>query len=259
MDNELKQRLIGAAVLITLAVIFVPMILDGINAPPEGTTVVDDVKSSSESAEFSSRIIPLEKPQKILRAQDPNQLPLKDKNSSRSSKPQMPMVGLRQGSGVVTAVKSGAVKTEKTAKPKTKSVKKSANNNTEAAAVANITKTATSRASEVKPRPKSKIVSKPRKSTTVTRNSSRQSTITDLDNQAWVVQLGSFATRLNADKMRERLKGLGFPAFVETIKGDDGTLYRVRIGPEIKRERAIAIKDRLKKVANIDGIVLRFP
>ncbi|GMR08322.1 MAG: hypothetical protein BMS9Abin26_1327 [Gammaproteobacteria bacterium] len=272
MDNELKQRLIGAAVLIILAVIFVPMILDGINAPPEGTTVVEDVKSSSGSGEFSSRIIPLEKPQKILRAEDPNQLPAKNKASSGSAKSQMPMVGLRQGNAVVAAAKSETAKSSRTSKapvkpkararpkvkPKARAKAKAKATTASKSRTKIVQKPATS-TPVAKPKPKSKPRSRTvRKSTAVARNSSRLRTA-ELDNQAWVVQLGSFATRLNADKMKERLKGLGFPAFVEKIQGSDGTLYRVRIGPEIRRERAIAIKDRLKKVANINGIVLRFP
>jgi DedD protein len=38
MDEGLKERLVGAAVLVVLAVIFVPMVLDGPDAPPPAAT-----------------------------------------------------------------------------------------------------------------------------------------------------------------------------------------------------------------------------
>lgn len=67
MEKGLKERLVGAAVIIILAVIFIPMLLDNAenreivikesNIPPEPEAVPDIPQDN----EFSSRIIPLEK------------------------------------------------------------------------------------------------------------------------------------------------------------------------------------------------------
>ena len=61
MDSALKQRLLGAAVLIALAVIFVPMFLG--NAPPkqDGTTVNLDIPAPPER-KFETRTLPVEVP-----------------------------------------------------------------------------------------------------------------------------------------------------------------------------------------------------
>ncbi|MDX1512810.1 MAG: SPOR domain-containing protein [Gammaproteobacteria bacterium] len=60
MDEQLKQRLVGAAVLVLLAVIFIPMILD---QPPEpAPRVVDTPVMPKSDQSFSSRIIPLDQP-----------------------------------------------------------------------------------------------------------------------------------------------------------------------------------------------------
>ena len=60
MDEGLKQRLVGAVVLVLLAVIFIPMLLD---SPPEpGKAGVELPAPPSDEAEFSSRIVPLEEP-----------------------------------------------------------------------------------------------------------------------------------------------------------------------------------------------------
>ncbi len=58
MDSKLKQRLVGATVLIVLAVIFLPKLLDGGN---KSTTT--EIKLPPESgAEFTSKVIPLDDP-----------------------------------------------------------------------------------------------------------------------------------------------------------------------------------------------------
>src|ERR1700682_1028201 len=61
MDSALKQRLLGAAVLIALAIIFVPMFLG--NAPPKqnSTTVNLDIPAPPER-KFETRTLPVETP-----------------------------------------------------------------------------------------------------------------------------------------------------------------------------------------------------
>ncbi|HEX9585951.1 MAG TPA: SPOR domain-containing protein [Gammaproteobacteria bacterium] len=60
MDERLKQRLVGAAVLVLLAVIFIPMILD---QPPEPAPRRTSTPAPSKpDQDFSSRIIPLDAP-----------------------------------------------------------------------------------------------------------------------------------------------------------------------------------------------------
>ncbi|RKZ36063.1 MAG: hypothetical protein DRQ37_04960, partial [Gammaproteobacteria bacterium] len=58
MDEHLKQRLVGAVVLVVLAVIFVPMLLTGGSSTP-APPVTRDIATSSQEKGFSSRIIPL--------------------------------------------------------------------------------------------------------------------------------------------------------------------------------------------------------
>lgn len=64
MDEQLKQRLVGAAVLVLLAVIFVPMILDQPAEPPPESKPAPVPPKSGEN--FSSRIIPLDEPKTPL-------------------------------------------------------------------------------------------------------------------------------------------------------------------------------------------------
>ncbi len=73
---------------------------------------------------------------------------------------------------------------------------------------------------------------------------------------AYVVQLGAFKAAEDANKLRERLRGAGFAAFVDSVNADGVTLWRVRAGPEVDRPAAeklrAGIKDRLK----LDGMIV---
>jgi len=75
----------------------------------------------------------------------------------------------------------------------------------------------------------------------------------------WVVQLGSFASQKNAEELRERLQKRGYRAFVEGIKQDGQTVYRVRVGPERQRGDAEALRDRIAHDLQLKAIVLHLP
>jgi DedD protein len=61
------------------------------------------------------------------------------------------------------------------------------------------------------------------------------------------VQLGSFASRPNAEKLADELKRGGYSAFVSEFRGSGKVLYRVRVGPEQDRARADALAQRLAR------------
>lgn len=59
MDRGLKERLVGAAVLVALAVIFIPMLLDDSPSGPGPITGTNIPAKPDEKDGFSSRIIPV--------------------------------------------------------------------------------------------------------------------------------------------------------------------------------------------------------
>jgi DedD protein len=65
--------------------------------------------------------------------------------------------------------------------------------------------------------------------------------------QGWVVQLGSFASRANAERLAAELRGRGYSGFVSEYRGAGRVLFRVRVGPEQDRARAEAIAQRLAR------------
>lgn len=65
--------------------------------------------------------------------------------------------------------------------------------------------------------------------------------------EAWVVQLGSFASRENAERLATNLRAKSYSAYVSEFRGSGRVLFRVRVGPEQDRARADAIAARLAR------------
>jgi DedD protein len=60
----------------------------------------------------------------------------------------------------------------------------------------------------------------------------------------WYVQLGSFASKQNAEGLAKKLQAGGFSATVR--KSSNGAMLRVLVGPRADREAAVALADKLK-------------
>jgi DedD protein len=73
---------------------------------------------------------------------------------------------------------------------------------------------------------------------------------------AWMVQLGSFASRPNAERLAQQLKGQGFTASVS--QGTSGRhLYRVRVGPVHDKAAAAQLQGKLKAAGHTGAVVPR--
>jgi DedD protein len=76
---------------------------------------------------------------------------------------------------------------------------------------------------------------------------------------AWVVQLASLASREKAEQLEQRLRDLGFSAFLEPIRSGGRELTRIRVGPEADHARAERIAADIEKKVRIRGQVVRYP
>jgi DedD protein len=71
----------------------------------------------------------------------------------------------------------------------------------------------------------------------------------------FVVQLGSFKSKENADGLVRAMTAKGFAAFVAPITSNGHELYRVRVGPTHDRASAEALAAELKRVGQSGSIV----
>ncbi len=76
---------------------------------------------------------------------------------------------------------------------------------------------------------------------------------------AWVLQVGSFSNKQNATRLVKKLKKYRLEVFMEKIETSKRTLYRVRVGPEIKKSSMQKIQKRVQKITKIKGRVMHYP
>ena len=71
----------------------------------------------------------------------------------------------------------------------------------------------------------------------------------------WVVQVGSYSSSDTADAEVAKLRLAGLPAFSEEVTSASNTTYKVRVGPEIDRPKAVQLAKEIKDKHQIDGFV----
>ena len=197
MEERIKQRLVGASVLVALAVIFIPIILEGPEEEfgPWGTKL-----PKPPGQELTGEIEPLKLPEHG--ASEPvRRIVLDTTQPSDRDKKQNDKVATKHK----VAKPAGASKDKQGSSP-----------GSGPAAV-------------------------------------------DKGLQAWVVQVASFHEEGNAVRLRDRLRKMGYTTFVEQLSSNPGSMFRVRVGPELKRSDAQSIRDRVAAELKLDGLVTRYP
>lgn len=216
MNIQLKQRLVGAVVLVSLAVIFIPMILPG------GGELSGSIDGSNVPQPPDYRFpAPRPAPEAPAMAAAPP-VPLKGEPSlAQSATGGSPAKAAEAPKKTSQAAPAKGADRD-TAKPPTKPATKSS------------------------PKPPVKT---PAKAAT-----------SDKGVQRWVVQVGSFAKQRNAQQLRDRLRKQGYASFMERVDGKLRTTYRVRVGPELTRARALKLKKQLASKQKLkDMMVQRYP
>lgn len=77
--------------------------------------------------------------------------------------------------------------------------------------------------------------------------------------EGWIVQVGSFSQRNNAAVLSDKLRAAGYEAFYERAGTGESTLYRVMIGPEPGLEEAEDLQARLLTERDLKGFVVSYP
>lgn len=217
----MKQRLIGAAVLLALGVIFIPMILDGTGNPVLRT------------------IPPI--PQELA-AVDPHTLVI----------PKAPPV--QEHMPVVVQKSAGSENVEAATKPVAEPAAKPATKK------ATSQKKPTPKAVQKTPQAKTPQVKTSQVKTPEKQPSSALATAASPEKiRAWTVQVGSFNTSQKALKLRSTLRSKGFKAYVDKIRRQKKTYYRVRVGPVLNRKDADKLLKKLKKTGQGSAYVVRHP
>lgn len=302
MDLSLKQRLLGAVVLIALAIIFVPMFLSG-PAPQQTSETVNLAIPPAPDREFQNRVLPVDATPDATKSTEPGaSQPVTNTPLATVETPPRPAEMPQPTEPVATAPTPAAPPKPESAPAKAETAKadnlpgRAANGRfyvhlgvyTVAKNADDLVATlkqgglpAFTEASEAQGKAASRVRVGPyedRAAAEAVRlrikqsNPAVASSVVQLADDAkadapatalpanraggWAVQLGAFKTVDEANKVRDRLKGAGFVAYVDKVETGTGTLWRVRAGPEADRGNADKLKGRIKDKLKLDGMVV---
>lgn len=76
--------------------------------------------------------------------------------------------------------------------------------------------------------------------------------------EAWVLQLGSFQEKQNAQALQKKLLDNDFPAYVKAFNLPSGRIYRVLIGPKLNKDKAAQMAAQVQKKLGLKSILVPF-
>lgn len=243
MDQELKQRLIGAAVITALAAIFVPMLFD------------DPIDESGKS------INELKIPELPAKAQDVEIMPLPEKvedvaTLAEEKKPDAPAV-VYEGDEEADLEPSrplARITAKETAPPPPpiKIVEPDAEEEDVAIQAAPVE----SKAKPVKPAPAATVAEAPVKAVkpAVVEPATKTATGAESTVTRLYLNAGSFSQLSNAQSLQDTLKKQGFAASIKEVSTEKGKIYKVRVGPMLDKAKAQAVKSKLSQI-NVNSFV----
>ena len=219
MDKALKQRLVGASVLIALAVIVLPMLLSGRpeNASQQSQKI--ELPPRPDELTFETRRFPVTEP-------------------PANSRPAQEPVAKPDGGALATAKKAPAKAGEEKASEVPADRTRQPDRDKPAQAGVRATQESTSpRVPAENELPAVKAV----------KANSGPSGQEQQPIGHYVVQVASLGSAKNAGHLMASLQNKGFPVLLDTIDSDAGRLNRIRVGPFEKEAEAEQVSARIAR------------
>ena len=243
MEARVKERLTGAVVLVAIVVGVVPELLSGpkrvVSASPGSQTVKIDLTGAHRIAPptpVATGVTPTPDPAATeagqtvqLRPDSPAVVTASEPPVAAEPAPTLP-VRTPEPPPVVESIPAAGVKSPDSVVADVPAKSKTASSS--------------SRPEPIHPPPKAATPALPPR-TAAAQPAAPVAMTTPRVVSGWVVQLGSFAKRENAQTLVQELHHKGYRAFVSEYRGKTQTLFRVRVGPEQDHGRADALKLRL--------------
>lgn len=231
LDNTFKQRMVGALVLIALAVIFLPMLFSRQDEMRE--VRVEAPAAPKVPAQPQVQVQPVQVPEQQAIAQEPVPEDADIAEEPTGVAPAAPVrsappaAAVHPAQPVITVPKSSAPTSKPSMPIGSVPGKPAATTSTPALATAAKPAAAASAANKIDP------------------NGLPVS---------WSVQLASLASREGADNLQKTLRTQGYNAYVRSAEGKN----RVYVGPLVDRAEAERLRDTLNRQQSLKGFVVRF-
>lgn len=87
---------------------------------------------------------------------------------------------------------------------------------------------------------------------------SQAKTKSPLEGEVWTIQLGSFNKESNATTLRDKIRKKGMRAYIERSRNKGLFVYRVYVGPDLRKDDAKSTLKQLKQQFGLEGFVVRY-
>ncbi|MBX8489808.1 SPOR domain-containing protein [Pseudomonas cichorii] len=221
LDKVFKQRMVGALVLIAVAVIFLPMLFTRQDEVRQVQVEAPAAPQAPVAPQVKVDPVPVPEPQILPQEPVPGE---EDMSTASQLPPSMPITPAPPAASAPAQAPAQAAAPAPAPKP------------------AKPAPAATPAAPAPAPAPATTAKAVP---SGVDANGLSVS---------WSVQLASMSNRANADNLQKTLRAQGYNAYIRTADG----VNRVFVGPLIERAEADRLRDQLDKQQKLKGIVVRF-
>lgn len=221
LDKGMKQRMVGALVLVALAVIFLPMLFTREDEMRQVRVEAPQAPAMPSLPDVKVEPVQVPEPQALP---DPSEQPpvVVDESTAPVSAPTQPITPSPAQVAQVPVAKSPAP--------------------------------APAAKAEARPVPPAT----PAPAATATASASKPATASKIDANglpvSWSIQLASLSNRAGADNLQKTLRSQGYNAYIRSADG----MNRVFVGPLIERAEAERLRDVINRQQNLKGIVVRF-
>lgn len=206
MDRALKERIVGATVLVVIAVLVVPVFLDG---------PVDEPEFVTEAVTLPGQGEPNSKRQTIVLERDREEpVPAAGGTGRETREP-------------ATVARPEPVKEEPVPTARQQSTPDSTPQPPQQST------------QQLSPEPP------PEQKVTAATSDAAKPAATKSATGMWAVQLGSFSDQANAERLAAELRKEGYAAFLSRVQTSAEVLHRVRVGPQQNRQSAEQVAARL--------------
>ncbi|GFM49576.1 cell division protein [Pseudomonas cichorii] len=219
LDKVFKQRMVGALVLIAVAVIFLPMLFTRQDEVRQVQVEAPAAPQAPVAPQVKVDPVPVPEPQILPQEPVPGE---EDMSTASQLPPSMPIAPAPPvASAPAQASAQAAAPAPKPAKPA--------------------------------PAPATTPAA-PAPAPATTAKAAPSGVDANGISVSWSVQLASMSNRANADNLQKTLRAQGYNAYIRTADG----VNRVFVGPLIERAEADRLRDQLDKQQKLKGIVVRF-
>ncbi|MDU9404524.1 SPOR domain-containing protein [Pseudomonas sp. zfem004] len=220
LDKGMKQRMVGALVLVALAVIFLPMLFTREDEMRQVRVEAPQAPAMPSLPQVQVEPVQVPEPQALPEQADPAPVVI-DESTAPVTTPSQPIAPVPQAQVAVAPKPQTPVPTPKV---------------------------------ETRPAPAPAPAAAP----AVTAAASKPAAPGKIDVNglpvSWSIQLASLSNRAGAEKLQNTLRSQGYNAYIRSTGG----MNRVYVGPLIERAEAERVRDVINRQQNLKGILVRF-